>query len=482
VFVTWSVVRRPGGGKSSSRVPAATDDELERLRRRVSELELENEKLRHEKSQLEDKIKAISREAFRQAAPFRRRDRLRSKAPKKPGRRAGHPGARRPDPKQVDERVEAPLSRCPHCGGRVTDLRPIKQTVEDIPAVRPVVTEIVTYRGTCADCGPVRSTHPRQVSMATGAAGVHVGPRAAALATDLNKRLGIPAAKTCAVLNEHFSLKLTPGGLVHLEARLARRLMPTYQELAALIRRSPVAHADETSWWVGGPGYWLWVFTNLQFTFYRVDRSRGRDVVESVLGDPYSGVLVSDCLSAYEHLTCRQQKCYAHHFKAIARAAEEYPKSSFLAEARMLLKSALAVHSLRDRVPIQKYIDLVGRLESWADRLLDPAVTTDHPKIAKRLRKRRRHLFTFLHHRGVDATNNAAERALRPAVVARKVSCGNRTEQGKNTWQVLASIAATCSQQQRSFTKLVEKAVLVGAPTPSLKCRPERPRAPTDAR
>jgi hypothetical protein len=318
--------------------------------------------------------------------------------------------------------------------------------------------------------------------MASGAAGVQVGPRAAALVTDLNKRLGIPAAKTCAVLNEHFSLKLTPGGLVHLEARLARRLTPAYQELAAFIRKSPVTHADETSWWVGGPGYWLWVFTNPQFTFYRVDQSRGRDIVESVLGDRYEGVLVSDCLSAYERLKCRQQKCYAHHFKAIARAAEDYPNSTFLAEAQMLLKSALAVHALRDRVPARKYIGLVGRLERWADRLLDPGAMTDHPKIAKRLRKRRQHLFTFLRHRGVDATNNAAERALRPAVVARKISCGNRTEQGKKTWQVLASIAATCSQQQRSFTKLIEMAVPVGAKTPSLKGRPERPRAPAEAR
>jgi transposase len=471
------------GGRSKSRgASPSTDDEAARLRRRVAELEIENEKLRNENSQLQEKLKAVSREAFRQAAPFRRRGPLRSKAPKKPGRRPGHPGSRRPVPKQIDERVETPLSRCPHCGGRVTDVRPIKQTVEDIPAVRAVVTQIVTYRGTCADCGPVRSTHPRQVSLASGAAGVQVGPRAAALATDLNKRLGIPAAKTCAVLNEHFSLKLTPGGLVHLQARLARRLTPTYDELAVLIRKSPVVHADETSWWVGGPGHWLWVFTNPKLTFYLVDPSRGRDVVVNVLGNAYEGILVSDCLSAYEKLGCHQQKCYAHHLKAIARAAEEYPNSAFLAEARMLLKSALAVHSLRDRISEDAYGGLVGRLEKWADRLLDPSVPVDHHKIAKRLRKRRRHLFTFLHHRGVDATNNAAERALRPAVVARKISCGNRTERGKKTWQVLASVAATCSQQRRSFTRLVEKVVPLGAPIPSLRSAPEQPRAPTATR
>lgn len=167
------------------------DEELERLRSRVPELERENEKLRHEKSQLDEKVKAISREAFRQAVLF---DVVIVFAPRSPRGRGVEPvpGARPPEPKHVDEEVDAPLSRCPHCGGRVTDVRPIKQTVEDIPAVGPVVTEIVTYKGTCADCGPVRSMHPREVSTASGEARVHVSPRAAALAPDLNKRLGIP--------------------------------------------------------------------------------------------------------------------------------------------------------------------------------------------------------------------------------------------------------------------------------------------------
>jgi hypothetical protein len=313
--------------------------------------------------------------------------------------------------------------------------------------------------------------------MASGAAGAQVGPRAAALVTDLNKRLGVPLAKTCAVLKEHFALKLTPGGLVHLQARLARRLEPAYAELATLIRESRVVHADETSWWVGGPGYWLWVFTNRKFTFYVVDRSRGRDVVDDVLGHSYAGILVSDCLSAYEHLNCRQQKCYAHHLRAIARAKEDNPESRFLAEAQTMLKTALAVRALRRKMSKGTYLDLVTRLERWADRLLDPNVVVDHAKIANRLRKRRKHMFTFLYHGNVDATNNAAERAIRPAVVARKISCGNRTERGKGTWQILASIAATCSQQRRSFTKLIEGVMPLGTPVPSLRAPS---RAPPD--
>jgi hypothetical protein len=78
-------------------------------------------------------------------------------------------------------------------------------------------------------------------------------------------------------------------------------------------------------------------------------------------------------------------------------------------------------------------------------------------KVANRLRKKRDRLFTFLYHDNVDATNNLAERQLRPAVIARKVSCGNRTEKGAATWQTLASISATASQQQVSFKELVRQ-------------------------
>lgn len=462
------MVRRSTQSKKERKAPPSAD-EADQLRHRIAELECENDKLRHENHELQEKLKAVSREALRQAAPFRRREGLRTHEPKRPGRRAGHPGARRPRPQQVDETIEAPLRRCPHCGGRVTDVRPIRQVVEDVPLVRPFVSEIVTYAGYCHDCGTVRSTHPRQVSNASGAAGVQVGPRAAAIATDLNKHLGVPAAKTCTIMKEHFGLNINPGGLVQLEARIAQRLEPAYKELATLIRRSRVVHADETSWWVGGPGYWLWVFTNRKLTFYIVDRRRSRDVVEDVIGESYAGVLVSDCLVAYEHLNCRQQKCYAHHLRAIAKAKEVQPSSRLLAEAQLLLKSALAVSALRKDLQRKHYLTLVARLEAWADKLLDPDTPVDCPKIAARLRKRRRHLFTFLYDTGVDATNNAAERALRPAVIARKVSCGNRTERGKKTWQILASIAATCGQQQRSFTKLLESVVPIAAPVPSLR-------------
>src|SRR5258708_26595575 len=94
-----------------------------------------------------------------------------------------------------------------------------------------------------------------------------------------------------------------------------------------------------------------------------------------------------------------------------------------------------------------------------AAQLLDtPRREPTEEAVQKRLHKQRDHLFTFLDHDGVDATNNLAERQLRPAVIARKISCGNKTPKGARTWQILTSLAATCAQRTTSFIAEITRA------------------------
>lgn len=94
----------------------------------------------------------------------------------------------------------------------------------------------------------------------------------------------------------------------------------------------------------------------------------------------------------------------------------------------------------------------------------------DHPvdeKAAARLRKRFGELFTFVGRPEVDATNNQAERELRPAVITRKISSGNKTERGARTWQILKSIERTLDRQGRDFLSYLEKTLrLSGTPPP----------------
>jgi hypothetical protein len=414
-------------------------------------------------AQLEEALQAAQRAAHRQAAPFRVEPQKRAVAPKRPGRKRGHPGAFRYKTDHIDENIEVELCACRYCGSRqFKDPHTIEQLIEDIPPVYPRVTRLTTYQATCVGCGQsVRSTHPLQMSLAIGAAGVHLGPRALALAADLNKAKGLSMRKTCAVLRDCFGLQLSPGGLSQALDRLAAKVKPQYDTLATELRQAPALHSDETSWWVAGPGWWLWVFTTQLLTFYVVAQSRGRDLLNDILGKDFGGVLISDCLAIYDDATALQHKCYAHHHKAIREAKVLHPQKGegFLCEVAAMLRAAAALQEQKAELNLETFADLRQALEHKAFQLLEPPRSEPNEEaVRKRLNKQRDHLFTFLDHDGVDATNNLAERQLRPAVIARKISCGNKTPKGARTWQILTSLAATCAQRATSFIAEIARA------------------------
>jgi transposase len=379
---------------------------------------------------------------------------------KVPGRKAGHPGACRPRPTQIDEDITVELCACPHCGSQHwVDEQEIEQFIEEIPEISPRVTRLRTYEAACARCGQrTGSRHPLQVSQATGAAAVHLGPRALAIAADLNKAKGLSMRKTCAVLQDHFGLRLTAGGLSQALVRVAAKLEPRYDELGRQLLNAPCLHVDETSWWVGGCLAWLWVFTHALGTYYVIDKNRTRAVLERVLGKIFPGKMVSDCLSVYDGKGGIQQKCYSHHLQAITHAKDIHPQKGegFLNEIGALLKRALELGKQKAAGPVPTFEEQLLQLEREADALLaQPHEHAAEKAVCQRLLKQRDHLFTFLIHEGVDATNNLAERQLRPAVIVRKISCGNKTQAGVEAFQILASLAATCHQIGSSFIELI---------------------------
>ena len=336
--------------------------QLEALRAKNASLEQQLEAQTKRLAELEKALEAAQRAAHRQAAPFRVEPQKRSVAPKRPGRQRGHPGAFRHQPEQIDEDIEVELCSCPHCGGQqFRDQSQSEQFIEELPPVRPQVIRLRTYEATCLRCGQrVRSGHPLQMSLATGAAGIQLGPRALALAADLNKAKGLSMRKTCAVLRDCFGLKLSPGGLSQAMDRLAAKVKPQYDALAIELRQAPALHSDETSWWVAGPGWWLWVFTTQLLTFYVVAQSRGRDLLHDILGKDFGGVLVSDCLAIYDDTTALQQKCYAHHHKAIRQAKDLHPQKGegFLCEVAAMLRAAVALQKQKAELRNRKEISI----------------------------------------------------------------------------------------------------------------------------
>ena len=107
----------------------------------------------------------------------------------------------------------------------------------------------------------MKDRHPRQTSDAVGYAASQLGPRALALATQLNKGLGLPCGKTAIVLEQAFRLQGSRGGLCQALARVASKAEPTYHALVEQIRSSPSVTPEETGWRVDGKLWWMWAFS-----------------------------------------------------------------------------------------------------------------------------------------------------------------------------------------------------------------------------
>ena len=432
--------------------------ENESLGQRLEKAEKENERLR---KLLEEALRSLKR----QAAPF---SKGKPKSdPKRPGRKKGldyGPRAFRAVPDHVDEEIPVPLpKKCPDCGGRVIHDDTQPQYQEDIIR-RTIVRRFDVETGHCGGCGGhVQGRHPLQTSDALGAAHVQVGPQALTLATHMSKEMGISHERAAQVLVWGYDLRVSRSALCRAMARLSKKAEPTYEELQRAARHSFVNHLDETGWRVAAHLEWLWVCVSDDVTVYAILPGRGFAQAASILGSDYAGFLNHDGWQPYYrfpdafHQTCLShllRRCKAM-LATVSAAAARFPQ----AVQQLLLKSlALRDRYERHEISTHGLHVTTGRLVAHMERLLsktfrDPA----NRRLAKHLRHEQPWLFTFLHCPGIEATNNAAERALRPAVVARKTWGGNRTENGAKTQQILISVLATCRQQGKdSFDRITQ--------------------------
>ena len=424
------------------------------LRQRIAELEELVAKLEAELTRIKGQLEEAERAGKRQAAPFSKGP---PKAnPKRPGRKVGHPPAHRPRPKRVDRVLEAELPPvCPFCAGELIDHEVKEQFLVDIPPIEPVVTQFNVQIAHCAACGKrVQGRHPEQISDALGAAAVQIGPRALGLAAELKHGLGIPYRKVEHVLSKGFGLDVCPGGLARSGQRLTRQAKPTYAQMILQLRESQVVYGDETGWKIGGEKAWLWVFTSEEVTVYVIDPTRAHEVAERVLGEEFEGVLGCDCFPAYDPLKYRQQKCLGHLLKRCSRIAlvQSEEAAAFSQQAAHLLRRAMQLKKRRTEMSPHGYLVARGKIEATLDRLLNQEVSDpENVKLVNLLTKQRHRLLTFLYIEEVDPTNNIAERRIRPAVIVRKISAGNRSDRGSETHAILTSLIQTCRQQEKDF-------------------------------
>lgn len=340
-------------------------------------------------------------------------------------------------------RVEHAVAACPHCqtplaGGTVVHRR----EVLDLPAAPVEVVEHVWLERRCPGC-----RRPARPPVDLGGVVVgrsRLGVRLVSLLATLREVGRLPVRGIQELLRTLYGLSLSQGGLHRALGQVVARGQGLLAEIRAAIRASPVAHADESGWREAGRNGYVWTFSTPTERYF-VRRGRAGSVVDEVLGEVFGGVLVADFYAAYDHYPGLKQRCWAHLLRAIRDLERQHPRDAGLrgwadgvreVYERATAACPLPAHRRAHQRAHEQ--DLLARCRPY---LTDEAAP--HAVLCRRIEKYLGELFVFVADPRVPPTNNAAERSLRPVVIARKISGGTRSEAGSVTKMALASLFGT---------------------------------------
>jgi len=364
---------------------------------------------------------------------------------------------------QLTAWVEVPVTEpvCPYCGGRLEPDGVEVVTTTDIPETpQPQGRAYEIQRARCCSCGRgVRGTHPEVPPDQRGASAHRVGPRTMAAAHTLHYGFGVPQRKVPAILQLLSGLTLSQGSLARDALRRAAdprgSVAQLYAQLRAGVREAAVTYTDDSSWKVGGEPAQLMTFDTERATVYQIRRQHRNDEVRELLPGDYAGTMVCDRGRSYEAKELagvKQQKCLAHVQRSLAEVLEkkEGEAREFTHCLKEMLAECIALWQDAASTETQAAETLAAERErlvtAVSEHLLDRHLSDwDNARLLRELGRHHRagNLLRFLDDPQVEPTNNRAERALRPAVIARKVSHCSKNERGARAFEAFASVVAT---------------------------------------
>jgi len=247
-----------------------------------------------------------------------------------------------------------------------------------------------------------------------------------------------------------FNLKIAASAIAGFRFQLKRAGSPLYRLLMESLKKGSFIHADETGWKVDGHTRWLWKFSNKRVSVSHIDESRGQKVPEEIIGDKYSGVLISDFLSAYNKISAKaKQRCLIHILRDLEKVKtywrDDPTVMRYCQRLQEIFEKAILLRKKYSNAPfdaayIRKRSVLFSSLRDFG--FPDPNKRI-LKRFAKRLNRHKDELLTFLYEKDVDYHNNHAEQQIRPDVIFRKITFGNRSENGAQYHSVISSILQT---------------------------------------
>lgn len=383
---------------------------------------------------------------------------------KKSGGQPGHPKRERAliPTEQCSEVVSRKPAACRRCGGQLTgnDPLPLRHQVWELPEVKPLVTEYQLHRLFCPGCGVTTCGR-----LPPGVPASQAGPRLVALTALLMGCFRQSKRRVALFLEQVLGQPCSPGWVVKLQKQATAALQSPYDQLAKQLPTEDQLGIDETPTKEGSAKAWLWGFVATTFTVFAIRTSRAATILGDLLTEQFSGVVNCDRAKMYWCLG-RLQWCWAHlkrDFQALIDDQDQQVKR--LGRDLMRPTKAMFRHWARYRdgtITRRGFERLMKPIRREVEALLLRGLFSGNARLmgmCQELYDHRDWLWAFVEIEGLEPTNNASERALRHAVIWRKLSFGTQSAHGSRFVETMLTVVETCRQQSRNTFAFITAAV-----------------------
>ena len=402
---------------------------------------------------------------------------------RKAGAQPGHPHHERPDPtpEQITQVQDHYPERCAACHDQLHERRwdacaVMTQYVWELPIVRPDITAHHYHTLCCPNCGKL-TTAERPPEVPPGA----FGPRTAAAIAVLHGDYHLSDRLLPRLLHEFFGMPISLGSVVDVQQTASAALEAVYETIHSALQQQDRCNIDETSWKEAGKRRWLWTMVSAIATVFVVASSRSAPALRQLLGECFDGILTTDRHRPYlKQPPERHQLCWCHlirNFQALLDRGGTLGiwGADFLELSRVVFRLwHLYREGTIDRATLQAAMAPVQA--AFHGLLVRGAQRCDAPEgLCQELLAHEAALWTFVREERVEPTNNAAEQALRSAVIWRKSCFGAHSAEGNRFVERILTVSATCRKQQRHLLTFVTEAIAAywaGHPAPTLLSTP----------